>query len=207
MLIETLIVSSFQTNCYIVAAEASTDCAVIDPGDDAARILESLREKNLRCEKIFLTHGHIDHVGAAGEIAVRTGAAVYVHRAEKIVLRSLPVQAGLFGVPVPGRIPQKQYLEGGESIPAGGLEFTVLFTPGHSPGGICLLTGEAVFAGDTLFQESIGRTDLIGGSYEKLLDSIRTKLLTLPDDTVIYPGHGPPTTIGAERQFNPFLTA
>lgn len=204
MIIERLALGPFGTNCYIVASESGREGMVIDPGDGAKAILQRVGDLKLDIKIIVLTHGHIDHVGALKPIKEATGAEIVIHSddARSLKNRALAIAFGLF-YPMPP--PADRLLRDGEIIKVGNLSFEVLHTPGHSPGGISLLGDGVVFTGDTLFNSGIGRTDLPGGSYDQLMDSIRTKLLVLPDDTIVYPGHGPETTIGAERLDNPFL--
>lgn len=206
IILKTLIVSPFKTNCYILGCSRTGACAVIDPGDEAERISKAVADEELSCQKIVLTHCHIDHVGAAGQLSEVTAAAVCLHRNDMPLLRGIAVQAGLFGMPRPAKIRNRQYIEENELLKIGEIYLTIIHTPGHSPGSISLHGNGFVFVGDTLFQESIGRTDLIGGSYATLIDSLRNKLMLLPDATVVYPGHGPTTTIGYERGCNPFFT-
>ena len=205
MLLEIIDVSPFHTNCYIVGCETELIGAVIDPGDNPDEVMQIVNDKKLTIKKILLTHAHIDHVAAAEEVRERTNAVVYIHKNEEPFLDHLPAQANRFGLPRPKAISQKTFIKEGDELEIGTITLTVLDTPGHSPGGICLLGEGFVFVGDVLFQESIGRTDLPGGSMEILLKSIREKLLILPQQTVVYPGHGPKTTIGDEIALNPFL--
>ena len=203
MIIKKLVVGPIASNCYIVGSEATKEGMIIDPGADADEILKSVRELGLKIKLILLTHRHPDHVGAAAQVKEATGAKVAAHvEAAKYLPQSPsyifepPYQAS----PYPDRL-----LKGGDSIDIGELHFTVLHTPGHTPGGISLMGQGAVFTGDTLFNYGIGRYDLADGSYKQLMDSIHTKLMVLPDDTKVYPGHGPDSTIGTERRANPFL--
>jgi len=204
VIVEKLVVGLFDTNCYIVGSQSSGEGMIIDPGDKAKAILKKVEELGLDIKLIVLTHGHIDHVGALKKIKEATGVEVAMHSddAQSLGKQPLGIVLGLFypAPPSPDRL-----LEDGDSIDVGDLRFEVLHTPGHTPGGICLLGEGVIFSGDTLFKYSVGRTDLPGGSYTKLMDSIQAKLMTLPDDTVVYPGHGPDTTIGGERKGNPFL--
>ena len=206
MIIKKLVVGPFASNCYIIGSESNKEGAIIDPGADAEEILKNVRDLGLKTKFIVLTHGHIDHIGALKEVKDATGAEVAIHTDDAKSLheqgQSLSVLFGLSYSPPP---PPDRLLKGGDSIDIGDLHLLVLHTPGHSPGGICLLGEEVVFSGDTLFNYGIGRTDLPGGSYSQLMNSIHTKLMILPDNAIVYPGHGPDTTIGTERRGNPFL--
>ena len=193
------------SNCYIVGSESNKEGMLIDPGADAAVILQKVKDLGLDIKYIVLTHGHIDHVAALKEVKEATGAKVAIHADDARSLQGQAFFAEQFGLsyqvpPSPDRL-----LKDGDSIDIGDLHFLVLHTPGHSPGGICLLGQGVVFSGDTLFNYGIGRYDLPGGDYSQLMKSIDTKLMVLPDETTVYPGHGPGTTIGAERLANPFL--
>ena len=204
MIIEKLEVGPFASNCYIVGAESNKEAIIIDPGADANKILERVKELGLEVKHIVLTHGHVDHVGALKEVKEATEAEVAIHADDAASLhgRSLSNMFGLFFPPPP---PADRLLKGGDSIDIDDLHFLVLHTPGHTTGGICLLGEGVVFSGDTLFNFGIGRFDMPGGDGNQLMDSIHTKLMVLPDNTVVYPGHGPETTIGTERNWNPFL--
>ncbi|MCK4590157.1 MAG: MBL fold metallo-hydrolase [Candidatus Latescibacteria bacterium] len=206
MLIERIVVSEFGTNCYLVAAAEGEEAVVIDPGANAREILQVIEQKKLRVSKIINTHGHCDHTGANREIKEQTGAQILIHRLGAPLLTD-PVAnlSSFFSSPIV-LPPADILLEEGNVVRVGGLSLKVLFTPGHSPGGISLLVpGKAVFVGDTLFQGSIGRADFPGASLELLLESIYQKLLVLGEETVVYPGHGEITTVGQERRENPFL--
>ena len=177
---------------------------VIDPGDEGARILRRANDLALDITCIVLTHGHHDHTGALRELKEATGANIAIHAADVDMLRDNAL-AAMLGLRVSYSLPPDRLLEGGQTVTINGVEFSVLHTLGHSRGSICLLGEGVVFTGDTLFQAGIGRTDLPGGNYMELIRNIETKLLSLPDDTRVYPGHGPSTTIGDEKRFNPFL--
>ena len=206
MIQKKLVVGLFASNCYIVGCEATKEGMIIDPGDGAKQILKNVEDLGLDIKFIVLTHSHIDHIGAVKKVKEVTGAEVAIHTDDA---ESLPKRGGslgaIFGIIYPSPPSPDRQLRDADSLEIGELHFSVLHTPGHTPGGICLLGQEVVFSGDTLFNYGIGRTDLSGGSYSQLMDSIHTKLMVLPDDTVVYPGHGPDTTIGAERRGNPFL--
>ena len=205
MIIDGLVVGPLASNCYIVGSESNKEGMLIDPGAEAVVILKKVNDLELDIKYIVLTHGHIDHVAALKEIKEATGAEVAIHADDARSLQGQSFFAEQFGLsyqvpPSPDRL-----LKDGDSIDISDLHFLVLHTPGHSPGGICLLGQGVVFSGDTLFNYGIGRYDLPGGDYNQLMKSIDTKLMVLPDETIVYPGHGPGTTIGAERRGNPFL--
>jgi len=210
VIIDRLVLGPFNTNCYILGSESSREGIIIDPADDVNAIMGRVEALKLGIKFIILTHGHIDHIGALKAVKERTGAEMAVHADDAKSLRGLRgwLQSFLIpGLTYPVPPPPDQLLKDGDSISVDGLSLQVLHTPGHTPGGICLLGEGVVFSGDTLFNYSVGRTDLPGGSYRQLIESIRTKLMTLPDDTVVYPGHGPETTIGEEKQGNSFLVS
>ena len=204
VIVEKLVVGPFASNCYIVGSQSNKEGMIIDPGDEAKQILKRVKDLELDIKFIVLTHGHIDHTGALKEVKEATGAEVVIHGDDAKSLKNQLV-AIAFGLSYPTPPRPNRLLKGGESLDVGGMHFEVLHTPGHTSGGICLLGEGVVFSGDTLFNYGIGRTDLPGGSSSQLMNSIQTKLMTLPDNTVVYPGHGPDTTIGAERVGNPFL--
>jgi hydroxyacylglutathione hydrolase len=213
MILETFPVGLLQCNCTVLGCETTRRALVIDPGDDADVILNVLERNELTLETILHTHAHLDHVGATSALARATGASVMLHQADQYLYDHIEMQARMFGFPVPETIPVDRHVADGETIRVGQIEGEVMHTPGHTPGSLCLRmlgngTGESptcVFAGDTLFFGSIGRTDLWGGNMDQILKSIRDRLLTLPDGMIVLPGHGPATTIGAERHANPFL--
>ncbi len=204
MIIERLPVGPIEANCYIVADEKTKEGLVIDPGDDAPVILKRILQLGLNIKYIVLTHSHFDHVSAAGAVKKATGAKLMMHQDDADTLNDslLARLAGfvLHKVPEPDML-----LKGWEDIAIGELHFTVLHVPGHSPGCIALYGQDVIFTGDILFEGSIGRTDLPGGNYDQIIDSINCRLLALDDDIKVYPGHGDATTIGFERQSNPFL--
>ncbi len=205
MVLIRLIVGPLQVNCFILADEKTKDAVVIDPGDDAGDILKIIKEKGFKVRYIVNTHGHFDHVGANRAIKDATGAEILMHEADASLLADAADQAIVFGMRVGNPPRPDRFVGDGDVIKAGEVSLRVLHTPGHSPGGISLLEQGMVFTGDALFAGSIGRTDLPGGDLLTLIRGIREKLLTLPDDTKVFSGHGPASTIGEERQENPFL--
>lgn len=205
MILARIVVGPLEVNCYILADENTGDAVVIDPGADAEDILRVVLEKNLKVRYIINTHAHFDHVGANARIKQETGAEILMHEADADMLEGAVDQAAFFGSRILPPPTPDRYVKDGDSVSAGGITLAVLHTPGHSRGGICLLADGMVFTGDSLFAGSIGRTDFEGGDLMTLINSIRTKLLRLPDDTRVLPGHGPDTTIGRELRDNPFL--
>jgi len=208
MIVETFPVGILQCNCTILGDETSREAMVIDPGGDPGRILAKLKEHGLSLKQIICTHTHIDHVGAIHPLQQRTGTPAAVHRADMILFEHLDIQAQLLNIekPEPGSI--DSYLDDGQAVACSGIELGVIHTPGHTPGSTTfLLNGERriLFAGDTLFMNGIGRTDLWGGSQSEILSSIENRLMTFDDDTLVVAGHGRSTTIGHERRHNPFL--
>ena len=229
---EIIPVGPLQCNCAILGDAETREAIVVDPGDDVERILEILRKHNLKVRSIVSTHTHIDHVGGLARLHRATGAPVLIHESDLELYRHLDVQAQWLGVPTPETMRIQDFVREGDTVRWGALQARVLHTPGHTPGSICLVVDEAseaavgldaqgaedplttppasnsparLISGDTLFQGSIGRTDLWGGSYPQIIKSIREKLIVLPENMAVYPGHGDATTIGAEREYNPFL--
>jgi hydroxyacylglutathione hydrolase len=207
--IETLTVGPLGCNCSIVADLEGKRAIVIDPGGDYDIIQARLAALGVEVDAIVHTHTHFDHVGCTAELQRATGSSASIHEADRPLYDLLPVQAELFGMRAPVRADMDGSLADGRSLRAGAIELGVLHTPGHTPGSCSFLIKEGersrLFAGDTLFRRSIGRTDLWGGDHDAILQSIRSKLLSLPDDTLVITGHGPSTTIGHERDNNPFL--
>jgi hydroxyacylglutathione hydrolase len=207
MIHEILPVGMLRCNCSIFGDETSREAIVIDPGDDIEEILASLAKHQLRVKAIVITHAHIDHIGGAQKLKAATGAPVYMNARDQELYNHLDVQAGWLGMETPERTEIEVGAREGDSLTLGPAEFQFLETPGHTQGSISLLipAENKLIAGDTLFLDSIGRTDLPGGDLRQILRSIQDKLLPLDDGMVVIPGHGPNTTIGRERRRNPFL--
>ncbi len=205
MIIKTLAVGPIMANCYIVGCENTKSAVVIDPGDEADKILMALAESQLTVKYIINTHGHFDHVGANKKMKEATGAEILIHAADADMLEQISVASQAFGMSVEDSPPADRTIAEGDQITFGDITFNVIHTPGHSLGGISLSTDGVVFVGDSLFYGSIGRTDFPGGDYNTLISSIKNKLFPLGDDVVVYTGHGPETSIGQEKRMNPFL--
>lgn len=208
MILEALEVGPYMSNCYIVGSEKTKDGMIIDPGAEAGRILEVVQDNGLSIKIIVVTHMHADHIGALAKVKEATKAEFAVHEAEsskQYMSGASSMLSALMGRSSGGIPKVDRLLKDGDRLEIGDLRFTVLHTPGHSPGGICLSGHGVVFCGDTLFNFSIGRTDFPGGDYDQLIDSIQKKLMVLPNETRVYCGHGPATTVGFERKANPFL--
>lgn len=205
MEITVLTVGPVYTNCYIVNKEGSASCLVVDPGDEGEKIASYIKKKNLSCEGILLTHGHFDHITGVSELISLVGGKVYACEKERELLMDPHLNASaLTGREV--ALEPEILLRDGQHFEAAGLAFRVIHTPGHTKGGCCYYSEEEkiLFSGDTIFMESIGRTDLPTGNGRELLDSVRNKVLTLPDDVKIYPGHGPETNVAYEAANNPY---
>ena len=205
MIIKDLVVGPLMANCFIFGCNKTKEAVVIDPGGDADRILLSLADSELKVKYIINTHGHFDHVCGNGKMKDATGADILIHPLDAPMLGMLSSNAAVFGISVENSPPCDQTIEEGETISFGNISLKVIHTPGHTPGGISLYTDGIVFVGDTLFAGSIGRTDFPGGDFDTLISSIKTKLFDLEDDMRVLSGHGPETSIGSEKRFNPFV--
>ncbi|HWO89791.1 MAG TPA: MBL fold metallo-hydrolase [Gemmatimonadales bacterium] len=201
----TLTNGIFAENCYLVADRESREAVVVDPGEEAALFLARLRTEGWKATAIWLTHAHVDHVAGVAAVHRATGAPVHLHPADRDLYESAPLQAAAFGLTAESPPPPDCELADGQMLSVGRCSFEVMHLPGHSPGHVAFAGHGLVLAGDVLFAGSIGRTDLPGGSLPQLLDSIRSRLFRLPDETRVLPGHGPETTIGAEKRTNPFV--
>ena len=211
MLLETRDAPPFYKNGYVLACDDTREAVIIDPGDEVDELLRVVADGKLNVRHILLTHGHVDHVSGVAKAKAATGASIVLHRDDRFLYDDALQQALFFGLDIEAPPPVDRYYEVSETIAFGRCEAKVLHTPGHTPGGVCLLVGPAgqppkrLFAGDTLFAGSIGRTDLMGGDRDTLIGSIRSVLFALDDDVEVCSGHGPVTSIGRERRTNPFL--
>lgn len=205
MILEILVVGSLQVNCYIIGCEKTKEAVVIDPGDNYDNIAKVLDDNDLDLKYIVITHAHFDHIGANAQLKKKTGAKIILHEDDKTLFEKLKIQADMFGFDVNPSPPADILVKDGDKIEFGELNLDVIHTPGHSPGCMSLKIDNKVFTGDTLFSNSIGRTDLPGGSFDHIISSIKEKLFVLRDDTIVYPGHGSSTTVGAEKSDNPYF--
>jgi glyoxylase-like metal-dependent hydrolase (beta-lactamase superfamily II) len=207
MIHKVLPVGPLQCNCSVLGDEQTREAMVIDPGDQIDEILAILRQENLTLKQIVITHAHIDHVGGAKKLKAATGAPILMNRNDQALLKMLDMQAAWVGMRPPGAVQVDESVDDGRVLQIGPITSNVIFTPGHTEGSICVYfpTEKKLIAGDTLFAGSIGRTDLPGGSFEKIMRSLHQRVLALPDETEVTPGHGPITSIGKERESNPFL--
>jgi hydroxyacylglutathione hydrolase len=207
MIHEILPVGPLQCNCSVIGDEVTREAMVIDPGDDIEDIAAIIRKHNLKVKQIVITHAHIDHVGGAMKLRALTGAPILLNQNDSALLKLLDVQATWIGMAAPGDVKIDGELGHGENLSAGSLAASVIHTPGHTEGSVCLYfpAEKLLIAGDTLFAGSIGRTDLPGGSFEKIMRSLHQQVMALPDETIVVPGHGPKTTIADEREGNPYL--
>jgi len=207
MIHKVLPVGPLQCNCSVLGDEQSCEAMVIDPGDQIDEILAILTEENLTLKQIVITHAHIDHVGGAMKLKAATGAPILMNQNDQALLKMLDMQAAWVGMRPPGAVQVDESVDDGRVLQIGPITSNVILTPGHTEGSICVYfpTEKKLIAGDTLFAGSIGRTDLPGGSFEKIMRSLHQRVMALPDDTEVTPGHGQMTTIGDERETNPFL--
>ncbi|HEY6271587.1 MAG TPA: MBL fold metallo-hydrolase [Terriglobales bacterium] len=207
MIHRILPVGPLQCNCSILGDDQTREAMVIDPGDQIDDILKILAEEKLSVKQIVVTHAHIDHVGGAMKLKAATGAPILMNQSDYALLKMLPMQAAWVGMRPPGSVEVDESADDGRVLKIGTVPVNVIHTPGHTEGSVCLLLPDEkkLIAGDTLFAGSIGRTDLPGGSIDKIMRSLHTRVLALPDETEVTPGHGPQTTIGEERETNPFL--
>jgi glyoxylase-like metal-dependent hydrolase (beta-lactamase superfamily II) len=205
MIIKQITVGPFQMNVYIIHQSGSNECLLIDPSDELERIYDYIDQNNLQPVAIVNTHAHIDHIRFTKNIQDKYELPFYLAQEELPLLENLVRQGAMYGIETAEPPQVTHTLTECDALSVGSFSFKVLHAPGHSPGSMCFLFDKDIIAGDVLFYDSIGRTDLYMGDYDLLIQSIQTKLLTLPDDTRVYPGHGPQTTIGRERQYNPFL--
>lgn len=207
MIFETIAVGPLSVNCYIVGCEQSREGIVVDPGGDVDQIAALVQKHGLKIRTVINTHGHFDHLGGNRQALSVFGARLLIHQADAYMLGTSAEVARAYGLQGENSPEADDYLVDGMEVSFGNCRLKVLHTPGHTQGGCCLYfeNERKVITGDTLFADSIGRTDLPGGAHEQLLESVRTKLFTLPDDVVAYPGHGPETTIGHEKNCNPYF--
>lgn len=207
MQVESFVLGPVMTNCYLVYKERGGAGLVIDPGTGPEEVVERIRDLDLKIEAILLTHAHFDHIGGVEEVRAATGAPVYIHQEEAEWLLQPELNGStLFPVEEVSCRPAEKIVEGGEQLTLLGETFAVLHTPGHSPGSVSYRTGSVIFSGDVLFSGSIGRTDFPGGDYKTLMQTIHQVMMELPEETVVYSGHGPVTTIGREQDTNPYVT-
>jgi glyoxylase-like metal-dependent hydrolase (beta-lactamase superfamily II) len=210
MQLQTFPVGPFQCNCSILADPQTGTAVVIDPGDEAVAIAEAIAAQGVRVTHVLHTHAHVDHVGGTAELQRACGGTTWLHKGDQWLAENLATQCAMIGLPVPETPPIDRWLEEGTRVDFAGAALETLHTPGHTPGSCCFVLAahgrQLLFAGDTLFAGSIGRTDLWGGDTAQIMSSLRGKLLALDDDTEVVAGHGPGTTIGRERRGNPFLT-
>jgi glyoxylase-like metal-dependent hydrolase (beta-lactamase superfamily II) len=205
LVIHQLSVGPLQVNCFLVACRKTREAMVIDPGEEGGRILDLANEEGLKISQVVNTHGHFDHIGANRQVLEATGATLMLHAADLPLLQNAGNHAQVYGLSVSPSPEPDRLLDQGDSFTVGECPFSVFHVPGHSPGGICLLSGGHLFVGDVLFAGSIGRTDLPGGDFDALVEGVRERLFALADETIVHPGHGPDTTIGRERRMNPFV--
>ena len=205
LLVHQLSVGPLQVNCFVVACQRTREAMVIDPGEDGPRILQLAESNGYQVKKIVNTHGHFDHIGANQPVKEATGAVLMMHEADLPLLQNARNHAQAYGLTVSPSPDPDKFLNEGDVFSVGEQSFSIFHVPGHSPGSICLLSDGHLFVGDVLFAGSIGRTDLPGGDFDALVEGVREKLFRLPAETIVHPGHGPDTTIGREKQMNPFV--
>jgi|APSaa5957512535_1039671.scaffolds.fasta_scaffold11363_4 glyoxylase-like metal-dependent hydrolase (beta-lactamase superfamily II) len=205
MIIKNIVVGPLEVNCYILGCEEAKEAAIIDPGDNADEIIKIIESEELKPKYIINTHAHFDHIGGVKEIQDYFKIDFILHKEDLFLIENASEQATAFGLKPISKPEVNRYVNNDEKISLGNKSITVIHTPGHSPGCVCYYVDNNVFVGDTLFAGSIGRTDLPGGSYETLISSVKEKLFPLGDSTIVYPGHGPSTTIQSEKEHNPFL--
>jgi hydroxyacylglutathione hydrolase len=204
MIIKRLAVGPLEANVYIVGDEETKQAIVVDPGDEPDRILDEVKSHNLKVESVICTHAHFDHIGAAGDIKKETGAKIFLHKGDLEAYGLVKDQAAFWGYSADDLPEPDDFVEEGDEIRVGKLSFKVLHTPGHSRGGICLYGEGIIITGDTIFEGSVGRTDFPGGSIQELKTSFK-RIIELPEETKIYSGHGPETTVGKEKKYNFFV--
>ena len=205
LVVHQMSVGPLQVNCFIVYCDKTKQAMVIDPGEEASRILHFVERHGLHVSKVVNTHCHFDHIGANQQVVEATGAELMLHKDDLPLLQNARNHAQVYGLQVAPSPQPDKLLGQGDTFQLGELTFQVFHVPGHSPGGICLLSEGHLFVGEVLFSGSIGRTDLPGGDSDSLVEGVRERLFSLDDETVVHPGHGPDTTIGRERQMNPFV--
>lgn len=202
---DSVIVGALETNCYLVYCHETLQCAVVDPGAEAQKIFRLIAERGVTPVMLLNTHGHIDHIGANKDVKERFNIPLYIHASDEAMLENVQQSELSFFLDAKDSPFPDKYLEEGETIKIGKSSLKVIHTPGHSPGSVSFLGDGFLLSGDTLFYRGVGRTDLPGGSWTELVKSIKTKILTLPDETTVLPGHGPYTSVGQEKSFNPFI--
>ncbi len=202
---DSVIVGALETNCYLIHCPETLHCAIVDPGAEAKKIFRLITEKGLTPVVLLNTHGHIDHIGANKDVKERFNIPLYIHDSDKSMLENVQQSELSFFLDAKDSPSPDKYLEEGDTLKIGKSSLKVIHTPGHSPGSVSFLGDGFLISGDTLFYGGVGRTDLPGGSWTELVKSIKTKILTLPDEMIVLPGHGPSTTVGQEKSFNPFI--
>lgn len=207
MIIKTLTMGSFQVNCYLVIDEATNQAVLIDAGGDYDMAVEAAKKHNAEIKVLLNTHGHMDHIAGDFDFQNKDGIKVYAHKEDEFLFKSIKEYLKMVGMPDYEEPKIDEYVEEGQEIVVGNLKFKVFHTPGHTPGGVCYLIEDKIFVGDTIFANSVGRTDLAGGSYDQLGQSIKNKLFALDENIEVFPGHGKTTTIGHEKRHNPFFGA